>query len=511
MCFLLLHGRNMLEKRCLLGDRNAENSYSTFEQSNEGIYPSSPFAGLTETVSSWFPSWDTLYRYVPSPSQLFNVFFSTATAAPYIPYTIQFYSQIPPSELNSENLAQLSIPQLSMTVGMSSLTFLMGVVVHYRFFRDSGIHLLEILTDWTDKVLSNSLTSFLTLATMIAAYGLGYDAFVQSGELYAVTGGVLYAALFGAFRLTFVPWFINRISDYFDTDIQFKNRCIDYINQIHSEEAFRDCLSADTLNENNMYNLLMRMDSAYQRGDPAGFFEPGSLKKDILKHSVTSFNILMGLTFFSVYGLYNIQTGYRGWEVICRLASKDCAIDSYSHGAKLLIGLPSGVSSGMVAAIMGFDMVQLFQSTYQYLGKHRSHLLVNLIILSGIIGGSLADIGPVTSPAFNIANNPDNLIFISTDNLSGPVFILVSALFSFLLDFSGLKDLALNKEYPRADLLKKEDAIGWVKDKQSTELMQQLKSYGLFSKNRKNSSALLELGLPDSTSEGRNSAAILLP
>jgi len=87
------------------------------------------------------------------------------------------------------------------------------------------------------------------------------------------------------------------------------------------------------------------------------------------------------------------------------------------------------------------------------------------------------------------------------DNMSGPVFILVSALFSFLLDFSGLKDLVLNKEYPSADLLKKEDGINWVKGKQSTELMQQLNSYGLFSKNRKNSLALLELGLPDRTFE----------
>lgn len=156
MYFFLIHGRDMLEKRCLLSDRNAENNYFTFDEWDEGLYPPSPFSGLTETVFSWLPSWNTIYRYIPSPSQWFNVFFSTATAAPYIPYTIQFYSHIPPAELNLENLAQLSIPRLSITAGMSLLTFLMGVVVHYRFFRDSGINLLEILTDWSGKILSKN-------------------------------------------------------------------------------------------------------------------------------------------------------------------------------------------------------------------------------------------------------------------------------------------------------------------------------------------------------------------
>lgn len=327
---------------------------------------------------------------------------------------------------------------------------------------------------------------------MIAAYGLGYDAYIQSGELFAITGGVLYAALFGAFRLTFVPWFISRISNCFDTEEQFKNLCISYIQQIHSEEAFRDCLSSPILNEDTVYELCLRMDEALQRGDPTGLFAPGSLQKDVLRYSYHGFNIFMGLIFFSVYGAYNIQTGYRGWEVICRLLFTNCTINTFSHGEKILMGLTSGVSSGMVAAIIGYDMLQLFHSTYQYLDTHRSQLVINLFILTAIIGGSLADIGPVSSPAYNIANNPDNLIFVSMENFSGPFFIFISALFSFLLDFSGLKDLALNKESSSSDILTKKDAINWISGKQSTELMQQLNRFGIFSKDRKKSLAFPE-------------------
>lgn len=351
--------------------------YATFDE------PAKP-----SSYWDWLPNFSSvrtaLTAWLPSPQVLLNSFFSTFTAIPYLPYTMQLYTGTHPDDFSVDWWLDLPVETQILASSMSVFTFAISVLVHYCYFPDTGKRLVEVLTDWTDKKMVNSITIYLTVATMISAYGLGYDGMNQSGTVLAVLTGLINAGLYGAFRLTFVPSFIDRL-------------------------------------KKGEFNKLWREGLTTQT---AGYL----------------FDLLAGSALFVCYGLFNIQTGYRGMEIIGKLCGYSTA--AFKSWQKILLGASSGLSSGMFAFVMGHDMRNLFLSVYRYLADHHERLTINLLLLSGITISSALDIGPIASPAFNIANDPGNLIFISIDNVSGPLFIACASLFSFLLDFSAMKALA---------------------------------------------------------------------
>ncbi len=472
---------------------NSNKNYSTFSPSDsESTQAPSywawlpDFSSLKRSVTSCLTSsLNTVYSWIPSRYSMINGVFSFITAIPYLPYTMQLYTGTPPEDFTLEWWHDLPLEMQALASSMSVFTFVISVIVHYYYFPDTAKRLLEVLSDWSDKVLVNSITVYLTVATMISAYGLGYDGMIQAGLILAVMTGVINASLCGAFRLAFIPSFINRIKNYFDQDETFKAVCIDYLQQLASPNFIHDYLDGSTLDEQSIRRLFLKLDNELKEGDPGKLFKP----INPYKQGARLFDISMGSALFLGYGLFNIQTGYRGMSVISKLIGEDYSIEAWPHWQKALTGASSGLSSGMFAFVLGYDMRQLLLSVYRYLKDHKEELTLNLTILIGIVLSSLADIGPIASPAYNIANDPHNLIFISMDNITGPLFIACASLFSFLLDFSGMKALALNKPQSPSPTLQTRDVIDWIKKApESTSLMQELKTLGIFAKERQNPS-----------------------
>lgn len=472
------------------------NTYLTFDGSNALPAPASPTSWARLPSLSRIAS--NIYQRLPGRYSLLNAFFSATTAIPYLPYTVQLFTGTHPKDFSLAWWAALPLAEKALAGFMTIFTYAISVIVHYKYFPDTEKRLLEIFSNWQGRFFVNTATVFLTVATMVSAYGLGYDGLVQAGILWAVLGGVFNAGLYGAFRLAFVPSFFNRIKNFFDADEYFKNKCIAHVNQFASPSLLSLCIGDETLNKKNIFNLLLQIDKELQDSSHSSPY------RKIINASGLGFDVLIGLSLFVSYFLYNIQTGYRGLEVIVKLINDNLSLDYLSHFTKIAIGLASGLSSGMVGYVMGYDMRQLLLSIYDYIKEHSHKLLLNLVILSGIVLSSILDMGPIVSPAYNMASDADNLIFVSMDNMSGPLFVGCAALFSILIDLSAMVAFTFKKEYATPEAKQKQEVIDWIKqDIKSPNLMHKLNRFGIFSKNKEERQSL-----PDTMTYAGNTLSV---
>lgn len=431
---------------------------------------------------SWLPSWDNLYARLPSKYNLLNAFLATATAIPFIPYTMQLFTATHPKDFSFAWWGDLSMPQQGLTAFMSVLTFIIAAVVHYHYFPSTAKKLLEILSDWSGKIGVNTLNIVLSAATMISAYGLGYDAMIPAGVLWAMISGMINSGLFGAFRLVFIPAFINRVKNIFDEDEACKQKCIQYLAQLTNKEEFNEFLEGKSLCKRTVKAVLVKLDERLDEQGASPLLKPYSLTQRIKHTSNYLLSLTLGAALFTAYALFNTQTGYRGMEVISELINDQYSIKSLPNVAKFTIGLPSGVSAGMLGFVLGYDAPKTFSVTKEYIKQH-PHRSINIAILVGIITAALLDVGGIASPAYNVAADENNFVFVSMNNISGSVFVGLCAFVSFLIDYSGMQGIAFkNKSIDNSPpKLEVNDIINWLEnEKEANKTVGKLTKMGLF-------------------------------
>lgn len=456
-----------------------EKNYGTYSSSDNKSTPTS-----WARIKSYF-GW-------PSFGSVVNGVTSAIFAIPYIYYTAQLYSGIQTKNLTLEKLLSLSLSDQVLIDFMIVFTYGISVFVHYKYFPETWEQLVNIFSEWKNKIFVNSTTSILTIAAMISAFGLGYDAMIAEGVLPAVLNALLNAGLFGAFRVVFVPSFIDRVKKIFDADDNFKTICADYLERFKFPEHLNEYLRDKQLNKQMVKSVLLTLDQEIKALGPDEMLNTLTLLNRVFHATGKSFDIALGASLFSAYFLFNTQTGYRGMEVICELLSDHCPLDALNHLYKSLIGLASGLSSGMFAFVLGFDLRKAFQATFDYL-KTQPYVLLNATMFMAIVLSSWADIGFIVSPAYNMVVDPNNIIYISMDNISGPLFIAACALFSFQLDYAAMAALYFTKT-KKADVSPQVvDVIDWIQNnKESTKLMHKLNKVGLFRENKSTSLQVLQ-------------------
>ncbi len=447
------------------------------------------FGRIRHYMLSWLPSWDYLYVKLPSKYKLLNAFLAITTSIPFIPYTMQLFTGTHPKDFSFAWWNNLSLPEQSLTSFMSVLTFIIAAVVHYHYFPSTGKKIIEILSDWSGKVGVNTINIVLSVATMISAYGLGYDAMIPAGVLWAIVGGLINSGLFGAFRLVFIPAFINRVENIFDEDEACKEKCIEYLSQLNDKEEFNEFLKEKPLCKRTIKEVLIKLNGKLDEDGISSLLKPYSLTQRIKHTSSYLLSITLGTALFTAYTLFNTQTGYRGMEVISELINDQYPIKSLSNVAKFAIGSPSGVSAGMLAFVLGYDAPKVFHLTIEYIKQHPSRC-INLFILGGIITAALLDLGGIASPAYNVAADEDNFVFLSMNNASGPVFVGLCAFVSFLIDYSGMQAIVFknkDKNIEEPIQLEVKDIIDWLQnDKDANKIVGKLSKMGLFANKESN-------------------------